>query len=461
MNQQAFEAGKAAYQRGDWLGAVSNLGLAKQESEVDGAIDHMLGNAYMQLGQFDSAASAYGRALRDTAYGKVGAISCNMGRALLAAGKIEDAVGALSAAVQDTSYATPYKANMALGAAYERLGDVRNAGIAYRNAAIDETNPNPAVALTNLGGSFMSLGRPVDAVEAYRTALDFSTPMESQNAIWRDLGLAYVAANRMPEAVDAFQHATADGTLTLSPEAQAAFDAASKAISARSGRVSDTDAMLAAAGYGSGSFDPLDPTGESGALMPSPEDTGFFSITEEDIVAEDRRNRKVRRKHRHTGLKAFLFLLLLLLIAAGVAGYAYYRGYGWPTQQAVVESLFSARTNGEDISEELAAGISDSARQQIEDIIPAGATVEVTGVDQNMTDSTVFATATLAGGGKQDYTITMVRDGLTWKVTSVEMTFLSQGEADPSLGASASTEDEVSEGEVSLGEEVQSEAPAN
>ena len=447
MNQQAFEAGKAAYQRGDWLGAVTNLSLATQEGEVAGAVHHMLGNAYMQLGQYDSAATAYGNALRDASYGKVGAISCNMGRALLAAGRAEDAVGALSAAVQDPSYATPYKANMALGSAYEQIGDVRNAGIAYRNAAIDETNPNPAVALSKLGGCFMDLGRPVDAVEAYRTALDFSTPMESQNAIWSDLGLAYVAANRMNEAVDAFSQATADGTLTLSPEAQAAYAAASKAVSARSGRLSDTDAMLAAAGFGSGSFDPLDPTGESGALMPSPEDTGFFSVTEEDIVAADKRDRKMRRKHRHTGLKAFLFLLFLLLILAGAAGYAYYRGYGWPTQQSVVESIFAAKTDGTDITEHLAAGISDSSRQQILDVLPAGATVEVTGVDQNMTDSTVFATATLAGGGTQDYTITMTRDGLTWKVTGVEMTFLSQGEANPADSATTSTSGEVAQGE--------------
>ena len=50
----------------------------------------------------------------------------------------------------------------------------------------------------------MRLGRAVDAVEAYRTALDFTTPLEDQNRIWCDLALAYVAANRMNEAVDAF-----------------------------------------------------------------------------------------------------------------------------------------------------------------------------------------------------------------------------------------------------------------
>ena len=34
--------------------------------------------------------------------------------------------------------------------------------------------------------------------------------------------------------------------------------------------------------YGSTSYDPLDPTGASGELIPSPEDTGFFSVSEEE-----------------------------------------------------------------------------------------------------------------------------------------------------------------------------------
>ena len=33
MNQQAFESGKAAYQAGDWLGAVSMLSGAKSQGE--------------------------------------------------------------------------------------------------------------------------------------------------------------------------------------------------------------------------------------------------------------------------------------------------------------------------------------------------------------------------------------------------------------------------------------------
>jgi len=89
-------------------------------------------------------------------------------------------------------------------------------------------------------------------------------------------GLAYVASNRMSEAVDAFSHATSDGTYRLSPEAQASFDAARKAVAQLAAkRPSETDALLAAAGYG-GTYDPLDPTGESGELIPSADEHGLL-----------------------------------------------------------------------------------------------------------------------------------------------------------------------------------------
>lgn len=458
MDTQAFEAGRKAYQAGDWFAAVTYLADARDPGTADGSIDHMIGNAYMKLGQYDSAAAAYAAALGDGAYGKVGALSCNMGRALLAAGRPQDAIAALLRATQDSSYATPYKAYLALGTAYEGTGDIRNAGIAYRNAAIDETNPNPAGALTSLGSCFMKLNRPIDAVEALRTALDFSAGSADQNGIYRDLGLAYVASNRMPEAIDAFEKATADGALSLSADAQAAFDAARKAVGAQASKrpLSDTDAFLASAGYGAAGIDPLDPTGQSGELMPSPEDTGFFSVVEEDLVALDKQNRKIRRKHRHTGAKAVLTILILLVLIAGAAGYAYYRGYGWPTQQAVIEGLFAAKTDGGDGADVFSEGVTPEARASFLALLPSGATVSVTGTDQEMAASTVFATAQLREGGEQNYTIGLVRDGLGWKIVDVSTTYISQSGQTPTVSTTGFVPTETeSEGSAEDGESVE------
>lgn len=89
--------------------------------------------------------------------------------------------------------------------------------------------------------------------------------------------------------------------------------------------------------------DPLDPTGATGQFMPDPSDTGFFTLSESEMVQQDRQDRKqakVRRRHRHTGLKVFIVLLLLILIAAGGLGFAYTRGFGFPSQESVVTDLF-------------------------------------------------------------------------------------------------------------------------
>lgn len=442
MNEQSFEAGKTAYQRGDILATVQQLAQAKAPGEVSGAVDHLLGNCFMKLGRFAQAADAYGDALRDSSYGHAGALSCNRGRALLAANKPQEAIASLTLAVQDEGYATPYKAYMALAGAFKRVGNVRDAGVAFRNAAIDENNPDPSAALRELGACFMQMGRAVDAVEAYRTALDFAGPMESHNAIYADLGMAYVAANRMSEAVDAFAHATADGNLSLRPEVQLAYDAARKAVSAINGEgsPSETDAFLAAAGYGTGHVDPLDPTGATGEFMPSPEDTGFFSVSEEDLVAQDKHDRKVRRKRRHRGLKVFLTLLFLLALVAGGGAFAYWRGYGWPTQRSVVEDLFTRNASGADVAPLLASSVSSSARSQMEAILPTSVTsVEVNGQDQSMHSSTVLATAKLSAGGEQQYQIDLARDGIGWKVSSVTVVYTSQSTTPATLSSGSAT----------------------
>lgn len=427
MNQQAFQAAKAAYQSGDMGQAVSAMRSCLEPGEVNGEANHLLGNALMKLGLYAEAAQAYDSALKDVSYGKVGALSCNLGRARLAAGDTQGAIASLQAAVADQSYATPYKAYLALGNACMKAGDLREAGVAFRNAAIDENNPDPASSLTKLGGCFIELGRPLDAVEAYRTALDFSTPIESQSSIYSDLGSAYVAANRMTEAVDAFSHAVADGTYKLSPSAQAAYEAAQKAVAAIAHGPSSTDAMLAAAGYGgTGAYDPLDPMGKSGEVMPSPEDTGFFSVSEQDLVQQEKDDRKKHRKHRHVGLKILIVLIVLVLLLAAAAGFAFYKGYGWPTQQTVVEELFKSKTDNGDVGAYLAGSVSSDSRKQIEAIVPSGASVAVDGVDQDMTSSTLLVTASLAQGGTQDYVVTMTRDGIGWKVTGVTLDYASQ-----------------------------------
>lgn len=432
MNQQAFEAGKAAFDRGDVLEAVKQLGVAKDPGEVSGTVDHLLGNCFMRMGRYEDAARCYADALQDGSYGHTGALSCNRGRALLAANHPQEAVASLTMAVQDGDYPTPYKAYTAMGRAYKRLGNPREAGVAFRNAAIDESNPDPTSALSELGVCFMQMGRAVDAVEAFRTALDFAGPLENQSSIYGDLGLAYVAANRMSEAVDAFNHATESG-YQLRPEAQAAFDAARKAVSAiQGGGPSETDAFLAAAGYGA-AIDPLDPTGATGEVMPSPDDTGFFSVSEEELVAQDRSQRKARKKSKKAkkghGGRVFAVILVILLILAAGAGYAYYRGYGWPTQDKVVQDLLQGGSEG-DVDGLFADSVGQDQRTQLKDLLPsASSSVNIDSEERSMASTTVVATVTLPAGGTQQYRISLSRDGIGWKVSGLEAVYASQDSA--------------------------------
>ena len=465
MNSQAFATAKAAYQRGDWAATVSALNSAKGPGELNGEADHLKGNALMKLGLFAEAAEAYADALADGRYAQThtGALNCNRGRALVAAGMPDVAVGCFQAAVVDPSYPTPYKAYLALGNVYERQGKAREAGMAWRSAAIDEANPDPASALVKLGACFLELNRPVDAVEAYRTALDFATA-GGQGAVYAGLGRAYLASNRAPEALDAFARAEQDGTYTLTADERASYDAARRACGAQASESAETkriegrpshadvlpddtgadheDASLAPrqdapvlAPSQTGEYDPLDPMGRSGEFIPSAEDTGFFSVTEEDLMRADKDKRRAKRKHSHKVRNFFIFLLLLVLICGGIGGFAYVNGYGWPTQESVVGDLFSAASEGDDISGYLASDVDDGEKTQIVAILPVGGTAKVTGVDRATSSSTVLVTATLSSGGTQNYKVTLERDGIGWKVGGVELAFASQNGA----AASSST----------------------
>lgn len=423
MNIQALEQARNAYRTGDFASAAQLFAAAKDPSELAGEADHLRGNSLMRLGRYAEAVEAYGAALQDGAYGKRGALLTNQGKALVASGDIRSAVSAFSAATQDASYATPYKAYLGLGDALKKLGNLTEAGVAYRQAAIDGANPAPAGALANLADCFVALQRPEDAIESYRTALDFAGPRDDTRAISAGLGQAYVAANRFSDAVDAFGTATVDGIYQLTPEQADAYERARDTLSASSAMVATTNAY-------STDIDPLDPLGQSGSFMPDPSDTGFFTLSEQEMVQQDRVETKVRRKRRHTGLKVFIALLVVLLIAGGGAAFAYTRGFGFPSQQDVLTGLFQAATDGSDASEYLASGLDESQKSIITASIPLDATPTIEGMDAGMSEATATVKVALKNGGDMTYEVGFVREGLGWAVSSVSTDFNTETSTD-------------------------------
>ena len=427
MNAQVLEQARSAYRTGDFAAAAQLFSAAKEGDQPWGEADHLRGNSLMRLGRYAEAAAAYTVALKDDAYGKKGALLTNQGKALVAAGDLASAVSSFSAATQDASYATPYKAYLGLGSALEKLGNLTEAGVAYRQAAIDGTNPAPAGALASLGDCFVALQRPEDAIESYRTALDFAGPRDDVSAINAGLGCAYAAANRFSDALDAFTAATADGVYQLTADQAAARDRAHDALSASAAMMPATDAFDTA-------VDPLDPLGQSGNFMPDPSDTGFFTLSEHEMVQQDRAEAKVRRKHRHLGLKIFITILLILVVAGGGLAFAYTRGFGFPTQQDTLTKLFEAASSDAATDEFLASGLDDSQRAVIVASIPKDATATIEGMDAGMSESKATVKVALKQGGEMTYEVDFVREGLGWVVCSIASDFNVSGDVDASAG---------------------------
>ena len=446
MNNLLFEQARAAYQSRDFASAAEFFAAAKEPSELAGEADHLRGNALMKLGRFTEAVEAYNLALSDTAYGHRGALLTNEGRAYMALGDDANAAACFRNAVQDPTYATPYKAQLSLGEILLKQGNVTEAGVAFRQAAIDEANPEPAAALVKLGACFVDLGRPQDAIEAYRTALDFATPATNQHAIYAGLGQACVAASRMDEAVDAFSHAVSDGTYALSPEAAADYDRARDAMEARSSL--DSSGASGSLSNSGVLYDPLDPLGKSGEFMPDPSDTGFFTLSESEIIQEDKKQMKIKRKRKHTGLKVVIALLLIVAVVLGAGAFAFWRGYGIPSQQDALNTLFEAVSTGDDPTASLASALSDDQKQLLVSMVPQNATAEITNMDQSMTESTASVEVTLAQGGVQDYTVTFVRNGIGWAVSGLTLDFGDSDSSDASSDDAASDSSDAADADA-------------
>ena len=104
--------------------------------------------------------------------------------------------------------------------------------------------------------------------------------------------------------------------------------------------------------------------------------------------------------------------------------FAYTQGYGYPTVQTVTQELFSDPSGAAD--KVFSADVDKDAIPAMLDPVVTDSNVTIDGVSRSMTESTVYATAKTEEGGSVQYRISMVRDGITWKVSNVELYFPSQ-----------------------------------
>lgn len=443
MNTQLFDQATLSYDNKDYRGALRAYTACLQDTSTPfalgeiGLIYHRIGNCLVKLKNPAEAIQAYAQAAADPAYSAKGALQNNIGMAYASLRDYDNAVKHFEQAVEDPAYETPYKAYMGLGNAELKLGRSAEAGVAFREAALDEGNPDPAKALLNLGICFMALDRPADAIASYESAMQFDMTADTRNRLNASMGQAYAANSQMAEAVDAFERAIADGSYILSDSASVDYQRALNAVAQSraletAGDMSGLDVSATGDGIYGNESDPFfydedyDPNAEESIYFGAyqGDEDKFFEASEEEIVQMSKGLAKRDRKRRNIGLKFLVVIIVLIILVLGAAVFGYIQGYGWPTQQAVVQQLFADPENAyenvfvDTISKENANSMLSAVVQD--------QNVTIDGVNRTMTESVVFATATAPQGAKITYEIDMVRDMIGWKVTSIDLYFPSQ-----------------------------------
>ena len=451
MNNELFQQARRAYAGKDYQTALGLFTRCLQEAGSTlapgetGLLYHQIGNCLIKLKDSNEAIHAYTQATADAAYDACGAVNYNLGMAYAALRDYEDAVKHFEIAVSDAKYDTPYKAYNGMGNALLKLGKSAEAGVAFREAALDEGNPDPTKALLNLGVCFMALSRPADAVASYESGLQFDMQPATRNKLYANLGQAYVACGQMQKAINAFEQSISDKTYYLSDSASVDYQRAIAAVAqgtseitqvipAVSADMSGLDVTADSAAmyveqdpYAGTQQDPYyyaDPYAQQGAYGAAPGDDRFFTASDEELEQWSKGVAKQERKRRNIGLKVLVVIILLVLAAFGASVFLYTQGYGYPTQETVVEELFAdpSASTSKLFAKELS---SDQAKTMVEPLVK-DANVTIDGVNRSMSDSTVYATAKTSEGGEVQYRISLVRDMIGWKISNVELYFASQ-----------------------------------
>ncbi len=463
MNTQLFQQARTSYALKDYQGALAAYQqvLADQANPPAvgelGLVNHQIGNCLSKLKDHAGAIRAYGQALADTSYDGSGAVNCNMGMAYASLHDYDNAVEHFEAAVSDAKYDSAYKAYTGMGNALLKMGKSAEAGVAFREAALDESNPDPTKALLNLGVCFMALSRPNDAVSSYESALQFDMKPEMRNRLYASLGQAYVASGQMQKAVNAFEQAIADKTYFLSDSASVDYQRAIGAVAQGTSEITQAmspvaaqAAANAAAGadlsgidvsadggpmyaeqdpYANQQADPFyysDPYSGDGANYGVADgDDRFFNASDEELEKWSRGVARQERKRRNVGLKFVVFFIVLILAALGACVFLYTQGYGYPTQESVVQQLFSNPSNASAL---YSSEVSDSTATSMTNSLVEDSAPTINQVNKSMTESVAYVTAKSSEGGDVNYKVTLARDGIGWKVSNVELYFASQNQ---------------------------------
>lgn len=449
MNNEIFQQARSAYVTKRFDVALAKFTDCLQDNSVPkapgeiGLLYHQIGNCLVKLDDPNEAIHAYSQAMVDNAYDALGSVSYNLGMVYASQHDFEDAIVNFKAAVDDPRYPTPYKAYQAMGNSLLKLGKSAEAGAAFRSAALDENNPDPTKALLNLGVCFMALDRPMDAIASYESALQFDMAPATRNKMFANMGQAYVAAGKMSKAQRAFESALSDGTYVFNDAANVDYQ---RAVAAVASGATDESEVVSPASSGvtqQNDLSGLDVPGDGvpyGSQAIAPSEMGTMQMSETSIMNQVAAQQDpsqsaffdndgsqfqewTKPKKKRRGLRVFIVILILLILAAAGAGvFAYTQGYGYPSQETQVTALFADPTN----ADVYASSVDESSRALLADTVAAGATIEILGQTNSLNSAVVYVQATTTEGGTIPYQITLVRDGIGWKVSNAALYFTSQ-----------------------------------
>ncbi len=410
MNDEAMARGDAAFAAGEWRTAAKEYLLAAGSGGPgSGEPLHKAGNALMRLKRFDDAISVYERALEDPTYGRRTALAYNLGVACAAAGDHQRAVEWFERVLDDATYPARYKAYQASGGALAALGRREEAVEAYRRASLEADNPYPGKALNNLGLVLMELERYAEAIEAFRAALALDA-YEGKGKVAVNLGLCYEALGRHSDAVRAFERATEEFGHVLNEVALQAYDRARAALADAKPTIVE--------GWRTGEMPPVFGVPDDEELASS----AFFTRTEEEMRAADREARRAAKvaKRAERSLAARLGTwLAIALVILGFAGFAWFNGLGYPTQRMTVSGLLDAYREGEPVDGFWVAVPTTDVEKEMSNLPPTFKDYQITSIDHSAKTSAVDVTIVLQQGAPLTYRISLVREGVGWKVNGV------------------------------------------
>ncbi|MGN0077532.1 MAG: tetratricopeptide repeat protein [Coriobacteriales bacterium] len=452
------------------LGSMEEAGSAYREAALDpsnpnpGKALVNLGICFMELERPADAVSTFETAL-DLGLPAAGANKCRacLGQALLACGRVGEAVESFEAAVADGSYklsavaAHDYSMARSLRERFGAVLGVAAAPAAQAPAAAEQPEPQegeePLEAQEETADGSASAepepaegdqpGDAPDASEEEPEQLEEGGQSEEEllsadeepldeDAMWEPAPLpqadepeedqegesAGEGAAEDPAAADQPEDDIAEAVTQTFPVVTAPFDG-------------DDEAQVQAAEGedlfqgGASESQPGEDEEREESLIPSPEDTAFFTISEEaiDQAAKEER-RKARRGNR--GLKAALAVVIVLILLAAAGALAYVQGYGYPLQEQVAERFLTAAAAGESTDSLWNDSVAQESRESQMAVLEGVSSHKVIAVERGISNSTVYVEATLAEGGTAYYEVMMGRDLISWNIEYVELYFPSE-----------------------------------